>query len=79
MSYIRNRRTRVGFWRKLHYNFANWMFRLGLRRSYYGLDDLFNYQLTPRPVQICPSHLDSKLERIDMRTIRESIYPSERR
>jgi hypothetical protein len=36
-------------------------------------------QLAPKPVQAYPSRLDSKLERIDMRTIRESIYPSERR
>jgi len=79
ISYIRKRRTQVGYWRRVHYTAANWLFKLGLRRTYYGLDDLFSYQLTPKPVQAYPSKLDSKLERIDMRTIRESIYPSDRR
>ncbi|HSG37498.1 MAG TPA: hypothetical protein VLA27_08690 [Paracoccaceae bacterium] len=79
MSYIRKRRTQVGYWRRVHYTAANWLFKLGLRRTYYGLDELFNYQLTPKPVQAYPSRLDSKLERIDMRTIRESIHPSQRR
>jgi hypothetical protein len=79
MSYIRKRRTQVGYWRRVHYTAANWLFKLGLRRTYYGLDELFSYQLTPKPVQAYPSKLDSKLERIDMRTIRESIHPSQRR
>lgn len=79
MSYIRKQRTQIGFWRMVNYTAANWMFRLGLRRTYYAINDVFEFDFSPRAMQLCPSTLDSKFERVVIRGSRAPVYPSERR